>query len=1177
MLPISGKRIELLLLGLFASLLSCLGLPQRVGAQIVPDGTTKTEVTGNAIAPTGSGTVFGGNLFHSFDQFNVPITGVTFSTGTSTVNGSAINNIINRVTGSNPSQILGVIESRTHFPNANLYLLNPNGVIFGANARLDIGGSFFATTGTGLNFNNGQSFLVDRNSLSFPSGDVNGIRFGVENPAGIINQGHLQVDQGKTISLTGGTVINTGTLTANAGNVSLSSANGNSLVELRSPNAVLGLSIKANAIPNEWNGSLASIPRLAEHLTGSVPEADRVIVKPDGSMWLVGREQANQGIAVEQGLTIASGKIDTSNQNGTGGNVGIYGSKVALVNANVNANGRTGGGTILVGGDYKGEGTVPNAQVTFVSRNSTISSNGLVNGNGGKVIFWADNTTRFFGTVSSRGGSLGGDGGFIEISGKRTLVFDGNVYATAPFGKKGTVLFDPQVIEIISSNSQPDDNQLDDNVPSGQPQGLIAAADTPSVMQISTTKLITTSEFADIFLETSPTGSVTFALNPSFPLEVYYDSSITVTTGTISGTISGDSFSVQGSGSINLLAQNTINFSGGGTITAESGSINMSAPNGINSNVRLRTTDGGSVNLTSGGNIVSGAIDTSPIPDTLRGIGGNVSIFTIANVRIISTITSGDCVGSSICTAGALGNGFIDITHGGFYPFIIGDASINGTAGFITTGESSLPVGTVISNVPAGTFRLGLISITALGFSNNSFLPPPEQNPLVILDPPPFTPLVTAEIYKNEADQAFQSGNLERAFDALEKMYASEFEGYVEDKLSIEIKPLSKLQEELEQASKKTGSVTFAVYPVIFKNRLEILVIPPKGVGMPFSRTVNGVSADKILPIVQEFISNLRDPLSNDHLEQGQQLHKWIMESIAPVIDKMAIDAKVLGGLPKQGKVTDPFPADPTLVFVMDGSLRTMPVAALHDGRQFLIEKYAVATVPSLRLTRLEERDRKNTRVIAMGLSEEMQGFAPLPAVKVEISNIVSLLQQGRAVLNEGFTVNNLQALRQQDRPSIIHLATHAQFLSDTASGAFIQMWNERLPISRIPKLRFNDPLVEMLTLSACQTALGQNLGIAGLAAQSGARSVLASLWTVSDAGTAPLMIKFYEDFKDAPSKALSLQEAQQALIRGNVRLVNGQILGTKRGVVPLGRDTLNADLKHPFFWAPFILVGNWL
>ncbi len=1164
--------LNLVYLSAIATFLSLFATVTSANAQITTDGTTKTEVNGNIIAPTGTGTVSNGNLFHSFTQFNVPTTGVTFTTGTSSVNGSAINNIINRVTGSDPSQILGVIESRTYFPNANLYLLNPNGVIFGANARLDIGGSFFATTGTGLDFTNGQTFLVDRNSLSFPSGDVNGIRFGVENPAGIINQGNLQVDQGKTISLTGGTVINTGTLTANGGNISLASVNTNSSVELRSPNAVLGLSIKANAIPNEWNGSLATIPKLAEHLTGSISEADRVIIKPDGSMWLVGKDSANQGITVEQGLTITSGKIDTSNPNGTGGNVGIYGNKVALVNANVNANGTTGGGTVLVGGDYKGEGTVPNAQVTFVSRNSTISSDGLVNGNGGKVIFWADNTTRFFGTVSSKGGSLGGDGGFIEISGKRTLVFDGNVYANAPFGKKGTVLFDPQVIEIISSASQPNDNQLDANVPSGQPEGLIAAADSPSVMQISTQKLnAVSSNGADIILETSPTGSVTFTLDDFIPLLLGPDRSITVRTGTISGTISGLSFAVIGDGSINLFAENTINFGGTGIIQASSGSINLSARNGINSDVKLRTTGGGSVNLTSNGNITTGAISTTGF----ETLGGNVSIFSRGNVRVLGTETCG----GSICTAGfsTSPNGSVSITHGGFHPFTIGDASINGTTGFIDAGENLLPVGTVISNLPPGTFTLGLISITSLGLPTFTFVPPPEQNPLAILDPAPPLPLIAADIYKNEADQAFQSGNLESAFDALEKMYASEFEGYVEDKLSIEIKPLSQLQLELDAASKVAGSTTFAIYPVIFKDRLEILVIPPQGLGKPFSRTVNGVNADKILPVLQEFISNLRDPLSNDYLTQAQQLYKWVMEPIAPVIDRMVADAKVLQGLPKQGKVTDPFPNDPTLVFVMDGNLRVVPVSALHDGKQFLVERYATASVPSLRLTRLEQRDRKNTRVIAMGLSEEMQGFAPLPAVKVEVSNIVSLLQQGKTVLNEGFTVNNLQSLRQQDRPAIVHLATHAQFLSDTADGAFIQMWNERLPISRIPRLRFNDPLVEMLTLSACQTAVGQNLGIAGLAAQSGARSVLASLWTISDVGTAPLMIKFYEDFNNAPSKALSLQEAQKAVIRGNVRLVNGQILGTKRGIVPLGNDSLNVDLKHPFFWSPFILVGNWL
>ena len=148
-------------------------------------------------------------------------------------------NIINRVTGDNPSAVLGTIESRQAFPNANFYLMNPNGIVFGQNARLDIGGSFHVTTGTGLGFENG-TFNVDKNSLSFPSGDPKTIRFAVSQPAGLINQGNLAVDTGKSITFTGGTIINTGILTAPSGNIALTSVAGNSQVELRSPDAVLG-------------------------------------------------------------------------------------------------------------------------------------------------------------------------------------------------------------------------------------------------------------------------------------------------------------------------------------------------------------------------------------------------------------------------------------------------------------------------------------------------------------------------------------------------------------------------------------------------------------------------------------------------------------------------------------------------------------------------------------------------------------------------------------------------------------------------------------------------------------------------------------------------------------------------------------------------------------------------
>lgn len=149
------------------TLTAIIANPLLAKAQIAVDGSTATEVKGNTIAPVGQGTVNGGNLYHSFDKFNVPNSGVIFNTGNSSVDGTKVNNIINRVTGDTPSSILGTIESRSAFPNANLYLLNPNGVVFSPNARLDIGGSFHVTTGTGLGFEQIKSLVLTRTLSAF--------------------------------------------------------------------------------------------------------------------------------------------------------------------------------------------------------------------------------------------------------------------------------------------------------------------------------------------------------------------------------------------------------------------------------------------------------------------------------------------------------------------------------------------------------------------------------------------------------------------------------------------------------------------------------------------------------------------------------------------------------------------------------------------------------------------------------------------------------------------------------------------------------------------------------------------------------------------------------------------------------------------------------------------------
>ncbi len=152
-----------------------------------------------------------------------------------------------------------------------------------------------------------------------------------------------------------------------------------------------------------------------------------------------------------QGITIISGTVDASSLNTTGGQVAIVGDRVGLIDATIDASGVSGGGNILIGGDYQGSGTIPNAQVSYVDKNSLIQANALESGDGGRVIVWADGATGFYGSVEARGGSQAGNGGFVEISGKENLGF------------AGTLLLDPENITIVDGAGGADDAELTDN------------------------------------------------------------------------------------------------------------------------------------------------------------------------------------------------------------------------------------------------------------------------------------------------------------------------------------------------------------------------------------------------------------------------------------------------------------------------------------------------------------------------------------------------------------------------------------------------------------------------------------------------------------------------------------------------------------------------------------------
>ncbi len=383
----------------------------------------------------------------------------------------------------------------------------------------------------------------------------------------------------------------------------------------------------------------------------------------------------------------------------------------------------------------------------------------------------------------------------------------------------------------------------------------------------------------------------------------------------------------------------------------------------------------------------------------------------------------------------------------------------------------------------------------------------------------------------------------------IERVYASEQPGAVAGSLA-------QVQAEIRRAELLTGSTTAVVYTYISGQELQLVVVPASAKLIQKSVFIPGGYAE-IRDTVRRFVEELRDPNSQDYLPFARTLHSWLISPIEGDLRSANIQ---------------------TVVFVMDGPFRTMPISALHDGQRFLVQKFSLAAVPNMGSVNFAQRDRRRNTILAMGLTEPMQGFSALPNVGLEVQTISSRILPGESFLNQQFTINNLKSRYQAQNFGIIHLATHGEFVSNTLDGAFLQFWNERLFLNEMRNLQLHQPPVEMLTLSACVTAVGNNLGLGGVAVQSGVKSVLASLWTVSDAGTVPLMLNFYSKYPTSKSKAITLREAQVAMIEGKVTIENNTIKGIPNlGDIPLANVQGTVNLRHPYFWSSFILIGNWL
>lgn len=366
---------------------------------------------------------------------------------------------------------------------------------------------------------------------------------------------------------------------------------------------------------------------------------------------------------------------------------------------------------------------------------------------------------------------------------------------------------------------------------------------------------------------------------------------------------------------------------------------------------------------------------------------------------------------------------------------------------------------------------------------------------------------------------------LNQTRETLEQLKAAELQNYFQDECVSNIQVT-----QLDSIDKQTA----VLYPILLPDRMELLVSLPDGI----HQIVMPIPAQQLTETVLNFQTNLQTRTHFRFLKQAKQLYDWL---IAPIYDQLIIHHIN------------------TLVIVPDGPLRMIPMAALHDGEEYLIQTFAIATTPGLNLTDPRPLPRTNIKVLLGGLSEGVQNFSPLPNVPEEINSISTLFNQHMILFDETFLLKKMQQIVQKNAYAIVHIASHGQF-DRNPKKTFLLTYDDKLTMDHLESLFEVDQAskepVELLTLSACQTAAGDEqsaLGLAGVAIKAGARSALASLWFVSDESTSYLTKTFYQQLQDTKlSKAQALQKAQQILIA-------------------------QQTFRHPVYWAAFLLIGNWL
>ena len=411
---------------------------------------------------------------------------------------------------------------------------------------------------------------------------------------------------------------------------------------------------------------------------------------------------------------------------------------------------------------------------------------------------------------------------------------------------------------------------------------------------------------------------------------------------------------------------------------------------------------------------------------------------------------------------------------------------------------------------------------------------------------------------------------------------------------------------DLQTRLSNLGQNSVLFYPLVLDDRLELVLFtrnaPPIHKTVPISKTA-------LEATVANFRREITNTTSNAIQKPAQQLYQWLIEPIAAELEQNSIQ---------------------TLIYAPDGQMRYVPLSALYDGKQWLVEKYQVNYITALSLTELDSESFQNANILAgaftepsgqVNIGEKIFIFPSIPSAKAEVEALSNTFPGTRVLQDEDFNRTQINP-DQMNRHNIVHLATHGQLVSGNPEESFILLNNQQHITLREIK-NWQLPNVGLVVLSACQTALGEQLGsgieIIGFGyqlQQAQARASIATLWSINDSVTSDLMNEFYTQLKQgSPNPVDALRKAQIALIRGGIeaetalnelslgaeevtvspevlRLLqeaqvtdNLEIIEDKnRGIItitPREREEIQSGslgrLSHPYFWAPFILIGNGL